>query len=109
MSAASYPSEVRACLTTFAALLVLTMVTVALSYVRLPMAPTVALALAVASLKAALVAAVFMHLKGERAFVHWTLGLTAVLVVVLFALLLWADADRLFGTGFGDAFAMGAP
>ncbi len=103
----SYAAEVRTYLSTLAALLALTVVTVGLSYVQLPTAPTVLLALAVATLKAALVAAVFMHLKGERAIVYWTLVLTAVLVVVLFALLFGADADRLFGTGFGDAFSEG--
>ncbi|MDP1572100.1 MAG: cytochrome C oxidase subunit IV family protein [Vicinamibacterales bacterium] len=107
MSDATYQAETRAYLTTLGALLALTVVTVALSYLDLPTAPTVALALAVASLKAALVAAVFMHLKGEHALVYGTLVLTAVLVVVLFVLLLGADADRLFGTGFGDAFSEG--
>ena len=107
MSDATYQAETRAYLTTLVALLALTAVTVGLSYVPLPTAPTVILALAVASLKAALVAAVFMHLKGERALVYWTLVLTAVLVVVLFALLFGADADRLFGTGFGNAFSEG--
>jgi len=105
MTDTTYQAETRAYLTTLGALLVLTVVTVGLSYVELPTVPTVILALAVASLKAALVAAVFMHLKGERALVYWTLVLTAVLVVVLFVLLLGADADRLFGTGFGDAFS----
>lgn len=103
----SYAAEVRTYLSTLAALLALTVVTVGLSYVQMPPTPTVILALAVATLKAALVAAVFMHLKGERAIVYWTLVLTAVLVVVLFALLFGADADRLFGTGFGDAFSEG--
>jgi cytochrome c oxidase subunit IV len=107
MSDATYQAETRAYLTTLGALLVLTVVTVGVAYLELPPAPAVMLGLAVALLKAALVAAVFMHLRGEQAWVYWTLVLTAVVVAVLFSLTLWADADRLFGTGFGDAFAEG--
>lgn len=107
MTDTTYSSEVRSYLTTLGALLALTVVTVGLSYVEMPAAPAVALGLAVASLKAAAVAAVFMHLSGERAWVYWTLVLTAVLVVVLFALLLWAESDRLTGTFIGAWFGEG--
>jgi caa(3)-type oxidase subunit IV len=102
-----YAVEARACLVTLAVLMVLTIVTVGVSYLELPPAPAITLGLAVASLKAALVAAVFMHLSGERALVYWTLVLTAVLVLVLFALIIWADGDRLFGTMFETAFGEG--
>ena len=88
----------------FGALLVLTLVTVGVSYLSLPFTPTVLVALAIASVKAALVAMFFMHLKGERPMVYWPLGLTAVLVVGLFASILWSEGDHLFGTRFEDAF-----
>ena len=88
----------------FGALLVLTLVTVAVSYLDLPVMPTIVVGLAIASVKAALVAMFFMHLKGERPMVYWPLGLTAVLVVGLGASLLWSEGDHLFGTRFDDAF-----
>ena len=96
--------HVRGYLAVFGALLVLTMVTVGVSYLDLPMTPTVVIAVAIASLKAALVAMFFMHLKGERPLVYWSLGLTAVLFVALFAFVLWSEGDHLFGTRFEDAF-----
>jgi cytochrome c oxidase subunit 4 len=99
---------VRGYIAVFAALLVLTVVTVGVSYLSLPMTPTILVALAIASVKAALVAMFFMHLKSERPMVYWPLGLTAVLVVGLFASLLWSEGDHLFGTRFEDAFDAGA-
>ena len=99
-----HPVDVRGYIAVFGALLVLTLVTVGVSYLSLPFTPTVLVALAIASVKAALVAMFFMHLKGERPMVYWPLGLTAVLVVGLFASILWGEADHLFGTRFDDAF-----
>lgn len=96
--------QVRGYLLVFAALLVLTVVTVAVSYLDLPAFETVAVALVIASVKAALVALFFMHLKGEKAMVVWPLALTAFLVVSLLAALFVAEGDHLFGTRFGDAF-----
>ena len=96
--------HVRPFLTVFAALMVLTIVTVAVSYLNLSPAPTVLVALTIAAAKASLVAIFFMHLKGERPMVYWPLGLTAVLFVALFAFLLWSEGDHLFGTRFEDAF-----
>jgi caa(3)-type oxidase subunit IV len=64
----------------------------------------VTVALVIATAKASLVAMFFMHLKGERPMVMWPLALTAFLFVALFAFLLLAEGDHLFGTKFGDAF-----
>ena len=100
--------EVRRYLSVFGALLLLTLVTVAVSYLHLATAPTVAVAISIASLKAALVALFFMHLKTERAMVYWPLGLTAVLFVALIAFVLWTEADHLLGTQFTGAFGGGA-
>ena len=96
--------EVKGYLAVFGALLVLTLVTVAVSYVDLPTSPTVLVALAIASAKASLVAMFFMHLKGERPMIYWSLGLTAVLFAALLAFILWSEGDHLFGTRFEDAF-----
>ena len=95
---------VRGYLTVFATLLVLTLVTVAVSYLDLPVVPTVVVAVAIASVKASLVAMFFMHLKGERPVVYWSLGLTGVLFVALFAFVLWSEGDHLTGTQFTDPF-----
>ena len=106
-SAAHAPVHVRGYLAVFGALMVLTIATVAVSYVQLPTTPTVVIALAIAATKAALVAVFFMHLKTERPMVYWPLGLTAVLFVALFAFILWSEGDHLFGTRFLDAFGKG--
>ena len=79
----------------FGELLALTMITVVISYLRLPSAPTVALGLTIAAAKAALVAMFFMHLKGERPMVCWPLALTAVLFAALFAFILWTEAEHI--------------
>ena len=96
--AAAHAVHVRGYLAVFGALLVLTVVTVAVSYLDLPPAETVVVAVAIAMVKATLVALFFMHLKSERPAVYWTLGLTGVLFVALFAFVLWTEADHLFGT-----------
>ena len=101
------PVPVKGYLAVFAALLVLTLVTVAASYLQVSMLAGVVLALAIASAKASLVALFFMHLKGERPMIYWSLGLTAVLFVALFAFLLWSEGDHLMGTRFTDAFDEG--
>jgi cytochrome c oxidase subunit 4 len=88
----------------FGALLVLTVATVGVSYLRLPETPAVIVGISIALVKAALVAMYFMHLKGEKPMVYWPLGLTAFLFVGLIAGLLLSEGDHLFGTQFDDAF-----
>src|SRR5262245_18800711 len=97
-------AQVRGYMLVFGALLVLTMATVGVSYLRLPETPAVIIGIAIALTKATLVAMYFMHLKGEKPMVYWPLGLTAFLFVGLIAALLLSEADHLFGTQFGDAF-----
>ena len=101
--------NVRGYLAVFASLLVLTMVTVAVSSLDLTESATVAVAITIATIKASLVAMFFMHLKGEKPMVFWPLALTAFLVVGLFVSLLVAEGDHLFGTKFGDAFGTVKP
>jgi caa(3)-type oxidase, subunit IV len=88
----------------FGALLVLTLATVGVSYLRLPETPAVVIGLGIALTKASLVAMYFMHLKGEKPMVYWPLGLTAFLFIGLLVSVLLAEGDHLFGTQFGDAF-----
>jgi cytochrome c oxidase subunit IV len=96
--------QVRGYLMVFGTLLVLTLVTVGVSYLNLPEVETVVVALAIATFKASLVAMFFMHLKGEKPMVTWPLALTAFLFVGLLASLLFSEADHLFGARFQDAF-----
>jgi cytochrome c oxidase subunit 4 len=79
-------AHIKLYLMVFGALLVLTLVTVGVSYLNLPKSLGIPLGLAIATLKASLVAAFFMHLKGERTLIYGLLGLTVVATIILFAL-----------------------
>ena len=83
------------------ALLVLTVVTVAVSYIEfaVPMAVTVALIIAIT--KGSLVASYFMHLIGERRAIYAALILTAVFFMVLLSIPLLGHADKV-----GEYFSM---
>ena len=94
----------RGYISVFAALLVLTVVTVGVASLELSESSTVLVAVSIATLKATLVALFFMHLKGEKPLVFWSLGLTAFLFAALFAFVLWTEGDHLVGTRFLDAF-----
>ncbi len=73
----------------FLALAALTVVTVGISYIHLPLTFAILLALFVASIKASLVAAYFMHLKGEKRIIWSFLILATVFVIVLLAIPVW--------------------
>src|SRR5918994_1929741 len=77
-------AHVRTYLMVFGALMVLTLVTVGVSYLHMARTAAVIVALLIATFKASLVAMVFMHLKGERRIIYWSLYLTAVFFVLLF-------------------------
>lgn len=91
-------THVKGYVAVFGALIALTLVTVAVSSLGLPTAPTVALGLTIAAAKATLVVLFFMHLKGERPMVVWPLALTAFLFAALFAFVLWTEADHIMPT-----------
>ena len=74
----------RTVLAVFAALLLLTVVTVLVSYVDLGLWNAV-VALLIASVKASLVALFFMHLKGESRLV-WGFALFPIVFLVLILL-----------------------
>ena len=67
----------------FGALMVLTLITVAISKVHLPRPQAIALGVFVACVKASLVAAVFMHLWGENKLIHKLLWLTVAGAAIL--------------------------
>jgi cytochrome c oxidase subunit 4 len=70
----------------FVALLCLTAVTVGVSYLHLTRPVAITVALIIATVKAALVAAVFMHLISERKVIYAVLILTAVFFAFLLLL-----------------------
>lgn len=78
--------HVRVYITVFVALMALTIVTVAVSYLHLPLAMAVTVALLVATVKGTLVACYFMHLISERKLIYAVLVLTAVFFAALLAL-----------------------
>lgn len=84
--AADIDRHVRIYITVFVALMVLTIVTVAVSYLHLPVAMAVTVALLVATVKGSLVACYFMHLISEKKLIFAVLVLTAVFFVALLAL-----------------------
>lgn len=101
--------EITAYLVVFATLLALTMATVILWRLHLPEAVAIGVAIAIAVLKATLVAAFFMHLKSERRMVYAPLTLTAVLFLALLVFVLWTEADHLAGTQVTGAFGRPVP
>ena len=88
--AAHDPAEidrhVRVYITVFVALMVLTVITVAIAYLHLPIAAAVSVALLVASIKGSLVACYFMHLISEKKLIYAVLVLTVVFFIALLAL-----------------------
>jgi cytochrome c oxidase subunit 4 len=84
--AAEIDRHVRVYITVFVALMVLTIITVGISYLHLPVAGAVAVALLVATIKGALVACYFMHLISEKKLIYAVLALTVIFFIVLLAL-----------------------
>jgi cytochrome c oxidase subunit 4 len=78
--------HVRIYITVFVALMVLTVVTVAISRFHLPVPIAVTVALLVALVKGSLVACYFMHLISEKKLIYAVLGLTVAFFVALLAL-----------------------
>ena len=63
--------------------MVLTIITVAVGYVHLAIPLAVTVALIIATIKASLVATFFMHLKGEKKVIYYSLMLAATFFVFL--------------------------
>jgi cytochrome c oxidase subunit IV len=84
--AADIDRHVRIYITVFVALMVLTIVTVAIAELHLPVHIAVTVALLVATVKGSLVACYFMHLISEKKLIYAVLALTAVFFVALLAL-----------------------
>ena len=84
--AALVKEHVRVYVMVFAALAVLTIVTVAISYLDLSTGAAIGVAMVVATVKASLVALYFMHLISEQKVIVWLLLLCAAFIVFLFFL-----------------------
>ncbi len=76
-------SHVKVYILVFAALAVLTIVTVGASYLELTSGEAIFLALAIASVKGSLVASYFMHLISEKGLIKWILILTFVFFLII--------------------------
>src|SRR5687768_7129081 len=84
--AADIDRHVRIYITVFVALMGLTLVTVAVSYLDLSTPMAVAVALLIATVKGSLVACYFMHLISEKKLIYAVLAITAFKFVALLLL-----------------------
>jgi cytochrome c oxidase subunit IV len=84
--AADIDRHVRVYITVFVALMALTVITVAISYLDLPTPMAIAVALFVATIKGSLVACYFMHLISEKKLIFVVLAITVIKFVALLAL-----------------------
>lgn len=82
----------------FGSLIVLTILTVGVSYVHLGTARNVAIGLFIAAVKASLVMLFFMHLKGERKGIYWTLYLTFFFFLCLIWIPILTSMSQVTGT-----------
>ena len=92
--AADLNKHVRAYILVFVTLMFLTLVTVAVSYLHLPVRQAIAVALLIATVKGSLVACYFMHLISEKKLILWVLVLTVVFFIVLLLVPVFTVADR---------------
>jgi cytochrome c oxidase subunit 4 len=90
--------HVKVYISVFVALMVLTIVTVAISRLHLSVPIAVTVALLVAIVKGSLVACYFMHLVSEKKLIYAVLALTVAFFVVLLALPVLTTSN-----GFGSA------
>jgi caa(3)-type oxidase subunit IV len=86
--------EVRTYVNVFLALMVLTVVTVAISYVQLAVPLAITAALIIATVKGSLVASFFMHLLHENRLIFAALLLTVAFFLVLIFIPLATQADH---------------
>ncbi len=100
---ADVSKHVKAYIAVFATLAVLTIITVWASTWHLSHPMAIAVALAIASVKATLVAMIFMHLKWEKAGNIWfVIVLTVFFFVVLVSIPALMHSDRPLGTVFSS-------
>ena len=91
--AADIDKHVRIYITVFVALMVLTIITVLIARVHLPIPIAISVAMLVAIIKGSLVACYFMHLISEKKLIYAVLALTLAFFAVLLALPALTHAD----------------
>ena len=84
--AADIDRHVRVYIIVFVALMALTIITVAVSYLDLSTPMAITVALFVATVKGSLVACYFMHLISEKRLIYVVLAITAIKFVALLLL-----------------------
>jgi caa(3)-type oxidase subunit IV len=90
--------HIRSNIKAFVALLVLTGLTVAVSYLNVGVGIAIVIALVVASVKSSLVGGFFMHLIGENRSIYALLLLAAFFFSAMMGLFVWSHAEPLTGT-----------
>jgi len=88
-------SHVKTYFMVFGALMVLTIMTVGVSYLHLPVHQAIVVALLIATIKGSMVALFFMHLNHERKMIYWVLMLTVVFFAVLMLVPLSTNLDKI--------------
>ena len=88
-------SHVKTYYMVFGALMVLTMITVGVSYLHLSVPLAITVALFVALIKGSLVALFFMHLNHERKVIYYVLALTVIFFVFLMFVPLFTNLDKI--------------
>jgi cytochrome c oxidase subunit 4 len=83
---AEIDKHVRVYITVFVALMALTVITVAVSYLHLSTPVAIAVALFIAVIKGSLVACYFMHLISEKRLIYAVLAITVFKFIVLMIL-----------------------
>ena len=83
---AEIDKHVKVYITVFVSLMVLTLVTVGVSYLHLSTPMAITVALIIAGIKGGLVAGYFMHLVSEKKVIYGVLALTVAFFFVLLAL-----------------------
>jgi cytochrome c oxidase subunit 4 len=94
-------SHVKTYYMVFGALMVLTCITVGVSYLHLSIPLAITVALIVATIKGSLVALFFMHLSDERKLIYYVLALTVVFFVFLMFVPLLTNSNKISGTIHG--------
>ena len=94
-------SHVKTYYMVFGALMVLTCITVGVSYLHLSVPFAITIALIVAIVKGSLVALFFMHLSNERKLIYYALMLTVVFFIFLMFVPLLTNSDKIGGTVVG--------
>ena len=89
-----HKKQVRTYIMVFVALMALTLITVAVSYLHLSVGPAIAVALFIALIKGTLVASYFMHLISEKKVIYVTLAFTVFFFIGLMLLPIFSHSDQ---------------